>query len=174
MLVSCEAYENYPPGVPGRMAWLSTKLPGEMAIMRQTLLRGATRRLPIVYGHMSKRGVPEAMMRAWLAPLARREIQHDLRKYAGAGMKGRTDMLAATPALHSFTAPVLIAWADDDRVMPLETGRRLAEDFPDSRFVEIADSHTLVRWDQPALLAGHLRAFVAEPASKGTSTRARA
>ncbi len=158
-LISCEAYENYPPGLPGRMIWLSAKLPGGMAIVRQTLLRPWIRRLPIVYGRMSKRGVPEEMMNAWLTPFGRREIQRDLRRYAGAAMEGRRQMLAATPALRSFDKPVLIAWAAEDWLMPIRYGRRLAEDFPNSRLVEIPDSYTLVPWDQPRALAGAIRDF---------------
>lgn len=167
-LVSCEAYENYPPGLPGRMVWLSAKLPGGMAIMRQTLLRPWLRRLPIVYGRLSKRGVPDEMLRGWLVPFGRREIQRDLRKYAGAAMKGRKDMLAATPALRSFEKPVLVAWAAEDWLMPIRYGRRLAEDFPHSRFVEIPDSYTLVPWDQPAALAKAIRELVGEKGPSGS------
>jgi pimeloyl-ACP methyl ester carboxylesterase len=45
--------------------------------------------------------------------------------------------------------------------MPPEHGRRLADAFPNSRLVEIADSFTLVPEDQPALLTRHLREFIA-------------
>jgi pimeloyl-ACP methyl ester carboxylesterase len=44
--------------------------------------------------------------------------------------------------------------------MPPDHGRRLAESFPNSRLVEIADSDTLVPIDQPAALAEELRAFI--------------
>ncbi len=45
--------------------------------------------------------------------------------------------------------------------MPLEHGRRLAEVFPNSRLVEIADSYTLIPEDQPAALTAHLRELLA-------------
>jgi pimeloyl-ACP methyl ester carboxylesterase len=160
-LVSCEAYENYPPGLPGRMVWLSAKLPGGMAIMRQALLRPRIRRLPMVYGRLSKRGVPDEMLEGWLTRFGRSEIQHDLARYAGAAMQGRRDMLAATPAVRSFEKPVLVAWAKEDRLMPIRYGRRLAVDFPNSRLVEIDESHTLVPWDQPVVLAEAIRDLVA-------------
>jgi pimeloyl-ACP methyl ester carboxylesterase len=160
VLVSCEAFENYPPGIPGRLAWLSAKLPGGIGMMRRTLSVRALRALPIAFGRMSKRGVPDAVMREWLAPLARREIRRDLAKYAGGARRGRRDMLAATPTLSSFERPVLIVWASEDRIMPPEHGRRLAELFPDSRLVEVPDSYTLVPIDQPEMLAAELRAFV--------------
>jgi pimeloyl-ACP methyl ester carboxylesterase len=48
--------------------------------------------------------------------------------------------------------------------MPPEHGRRLAELLPQGRLVEVDDSYTLVPVDQPAVLARHLREFVAESA----------
>lgn len=159
-LVSCEAYENYPPGLAGRLVWLSAKLPGGMAIMRQALERPWLRRLPFVYGNLSKRGVPEEMLGGWLAQFARREIQRDLARYAGGAMEGRRAMLAATPSLRSFQKPALVAWAAEDRLMPIRYGRRLAEDLPNSRLLEIGDSYTLVPWDQPVVLAGAIRDLV--------------
>jgi pimeloyl-ACP methyl ester carboxylesterase len=45
--------------------------------------------------------------------------------------------------------------------MPPEHGRRLAELLPKGTVVEIPDSYTLIPEDQPAVLAGHLRRFLA-------------
>ena len=59
-------------------------------------------------------------------------------------------MVDAAEGLHGFDRPVLVVWAAEDRVMPLEHGRRLAELLPQGRFVEIADSYTLIPEDQPA------------------------
>ena len=55
---------------------------------------------------------------------------------------------------------MLVVWAREDRVMPLEHGKRLAAEFSDARFVEIEDSYTLVPLDQPAALAAHIANFV--------------
>lgn len=71
VLCACEAFENYPPGIPGRMAALSAKLPGGLTVMRHTLLIGPLRQLPFTFGTMSKRGVSDELMRDWLEPLAR-------------------------------------------------------------------------------------------------------
>lgn len=161
VLVSCEAFENYPPGLPGRLAGISARVPGGVAIMRRTLLSRRLRRLPMFFGHMSKRGIPDEIMRGWLQPLTRREIQRDYCKYAGDARKGKRDLLAATDALSTFERPVLVAWAAEDRIMPPEHGRRLARAFPNSRLVEIADSYTLVPEDQPVVLAAHIREFIA-------------
>jgi pimeloyl-ACP methyl ester carboxylesterase len=162
VLVSCEAFDNYPPGLPGRMAALSARLPGGIALMARTLRFRPLRELPIALGWMSKRGIPDEVVQEWLRPLRQREIRRDLRKYAGDTKRGKRDLLAATEALPSFDRPVLIAWASEDRLMPPEHGRRLAELFPNSQLVEIADSYTLIPEDQPALLAAHLRQFIAD------------
>lgn len=34
VLVWCEAFDNYPPGIPGRLAALSAKAPGGVSVMR--------------------------------------------------------------------------------------------------------------------------------------------
>ena len=160
-LIACEAFENYPPGLPGRLASVSAKMPGGIAMMRRALLVRRLRQLPITFGRMSKRGVPDEMMREWLSPLARREIRRDLAKYAGDAWRGRRDMLAATPALSTFERPVLVVWAPEDRMMRAPFGARLAGAFPNARLVEVPDSYTLVPIDQPKLLASALGEFAA-------------
>ena len=160
VLVSCEAFENYPPGLAGHAAWLSAKLPGGIAIMRQVLLRPSLRRLPFVFGQMTKYGVPEELMKDWLQPLRRAEIQRDLRKYAGDAMHGKRALEAATASLASFESPVLIVWDSDGPMMPAAHGRRLAAAFPDARLVEIPDCYTLIPEDQPSKLTDSLRDFI--------------
>jgi pimeloyl-ACP methyl ester carboxylesterase len=169
VLVSCEAFENYPPGLPGRLAAISARVPGGVAIMRRTLLWRPLRQLPMLFGNMSKRGVPDQVMRDWLQPLAWREIRRDYRKYAGDTARGKRDLLAASAALSTFDRPVLVAWAIEDRIMPLEHGRRLAQAFPNAQLIEIADTYTLIPEDAPVVLAGHLRAFIASSSPSPTT-----
>jgi pimeloyl-ACP methyl ester carboxylesterase len=56
--------------------------------------------------------------------------------------------------------PVLVVWAPEDRIMPSEHGRSLAELFRNGRLVEIPDSFTLIPEDQPAKLTARIREFV--------------
>ena len=44
--------------------------------------------------------------------------------------------------------------------MPIDCGHRLAASFPNSRFVEVPDSGTLIPLDQPHLLARTIAEFV--------------
>jgi pimeloyl-ACP methyl ester carboxylesterase len=161
VLVSCETAGNYPPGLAGQAARISCGLPGGLGVMRQTLLRPRLRRLPFVYGQMSKRGIPDELMRDWLEPLKRPEIRRDLRRYVNDVPRGRRDIRAATPALRSFERPVLVVWDSEGEMMPNEEGRQLAAAFPDSRYVELDDCCTLIPVDQPERLADLIREFAA-------------
>lgn len=167
VLVSCEAFENYPPGLPGRLAAISARVPGAVTLVRRILLSRQLRQLPMLFGSMSKRGVPDNIMREWLRPLAQAEIRRDYRKYAGDTARGKRDLLAATKALQTFGRPVLVVWASEDRIMPLEHGRRLAKIFPNSQLVEIPDSFTLVPEDQPGLFVACLRDFLSNSQARG-------
>jgi pimeloyl-ACP methyl ester carboxylesterase len=156
---SCEAFENFPPGLPGRALWLAARLPGGVNALVQPLRLRALRRLPLAFGWMAKRPIPHPVTDAWLRPLLTwRGIRRDLTKYLRAAEKG--DMLAAADGLRSFDRPALVIWAEEDRVMPPEHGRRLAELLPLGRLVEIPDSYTLIPEDQPVELARAIRRFV--------------
>jgi pimeloyl-ACP methyl ester carboxylesterase len=163
VLASCETEGNYPPGLAGRAAVIAAKAPGGLSLMRRTLLSRRLRRLPLVYGQMSKHGVPDALLREWLEPLRRREIQRDVRKYIGDVSRGRRDMRSATSSLGEFDRPVLVVWDSEGSMMPNEEGRRLASGFPNARLVEIADSYTLIPIDQPLELAAAIGDFAARP-----------
>jgi pimeloyl-ACP methyl ester carboxylesterase len=158
VLVSCEAFDNVPPGLTGKVLVLSGRLSPRLfgAFMQQLRLR-AVRRSPIAFGWLTKRG--DAVTAGWIRPVltspaSRRDTVRMLRAIDGRAVA------EATAALPSFHRPALVVWAAEDRVMPPEHGRRLADLLPDSRLVEIADSYTLVPLDQPAALAGTIRDFV--------------
>jgi pimeloyl-ACP methyl ester carboxylesterase len=161
VFASCETADNYPPGLPGRVAALAARMPGGYLAVLKPMRIKALRRLPMTFGLMSKRPIPDAMFKRWLeAALSRPEIRRDLRKYAGDTRRGRRQLEVASDRLMRFGKPVLVAWAAEDKVMPIESGRRLAASFPNSRFVEIADSRTLIPVDQPKALANTIAEFV--------------
>jgi pimeloyl-ACP methyl ester carboxylesterase len=167
VLTSCEAFDNFPPGLPGRMLWLAAKLPGGLAALAQPMRLRPLRRLPIAFGWMSKRPIPHEVMDGWLRPLlTQREIRRDLIKYLRTSET--SEFLRVAEQLPFFDRPALVVWAAEDRVMPLAHGRRLAELLPRARLVEITDSYTLIPEDQPAKLAAHIREFLSSEAGKAT------
>lgn len=161
--VACEAFDNFPPGLPGRVAALAGRLgPLAVKLAVDPLRFAPLRRLPITFGWMSRRPVPAEVARAWFAPAQQqRAIRRDLCKYAGSRFT-KAETTAMTEALRDFDRPALVVWASEDRLMPRDHGRRLAELLPQGRLVEVADSYTLIPEDQPAVLLDHLRTFVAE------------
>ncbi len=160
VLVSCEAFDNYPPGVPGRAVARAARMPGGIYAAFQALRLRPLRRLPMTWGWMSKRPVPHEVMDGWFRPLQTRpEIRRDLRKYA-LSIPPKGELLEWSERLRTFDRPALMVWAAEDRVMPPEHGRRLAGMLAQGRLVEIADSYTLLPEDQPRELARAIRNFV--------------
>lgn len=148
-LVSCDAFDNLRPGLTGKALVLSGKLPPALfgLFMQQMRLR-ALRRLPIAFGRLTKRG--DATTAQWIQPiLNQREIRQDAVAVLR-GIAAAPDVLVkAAERLPAFTRPALIVWADQDRVMPPDHGRRLAELLPRGRLIVVSDSYTLVPLDQP-------------------------
>jgi pimeloyl-ACP methyl ester carboxylesterase len=165
VITSCEAFDNVPPGLPGKAILAAGRLPGGIRFAMNQLRLRPLRRLPMTFGWMAKRPIPDEIMDAWLEPvLGQADVRRDLRKYVVSAKEGKRQLAAATQRLRAFDRPALVAWASEDRVMPPEHGRRLAELLPQGRLVEIADSYTLIPLDQPVELAGAIRTFVRESA----------
>lgn len=161
VLLPQESFDNFPPGLPGTMAWLSSKVPGALAAALQPMRIRPVRRSPMNFGLMSKRPVPDAIMDAWLAPaMGSSRIRRDVLAYLRSTRKG--EYVEAAGKLHRFDRPALVVWATEDRLMKPAYGRRLAERLPHGRLVEVADSFTLVPEDQPARCARIIRDFVGE------------
>ncbi|HSZ05967.1 MAG TPA: alpha/beta hydrolase [Solirubrobacteraceae bacterium] len=161
-LCSCEAFDNVPPKGAARMLPYIARVPGGITAAVMPFRFDRLRRLPMTYGPLSRRPVPREVMDRWFGPvIEQREVRRDLRKYVLGAAQGRRDLLAAADALRSFDRPALVAWASEDRLMPREHGRRLAELLPQGHLVEIDDSYTLIPEDQPAQLAARMRELLA-------------
>jgi pimeloyl-ACP methyl ester carboxylesterase len=160
VLVSCDAFDNFPPGLTGKALVLSGKLPPWMfgLFMQQMRLR-PVRRLPMAFGWLTKRG--DGATRRWIEPVLRQpEIRRDTVRVLRAIASDKQVLLEAAEGLPHFDRPALVVWASEDRVMPPDHGRRLAEVLPNSDLVEIPDSYTLLPLDQPERLAQTIRNFV--------------
>ncbi|MER5538567.1 alpha/beta fold hydrolase [Streptomyces mirabilis] len=165
VLVSCDAFDNFPPGLTGRTLVLSGRLPPRLfgMFMQQLRLR-PLRRMPVAFGWLTLRG--DAATARWIRPvLERPEIRRDAVRTLRAAAADTGLLLAAAERLPRFERPALVVWARGDRVMPPEHGRRLAALLPRGRLVEIDDSCTLVPLDRPTELARAIREFTRSSAA---------
>ncbi|UOZ04686.1 alpha/beta fold hydrolase [Amycolatopsis sp. WQ 127309] len=134
------------------------RIPGSMAVLGRLLRIRALYPLPMLFGWVVKRPLPDAVAQAYLAPLRKSAgVRRDLRKLLRDVHPRHT--LAAAAALRTFDRPVLLAWASEDKLFPIALAHRLAALLPDAKLVEIADSYTFVSEDQPAVLARHVVEF---------------
>jgi pimeloyl-ACP methyl ester carboxylesterase len=162
VLASCDAFDNFPPGLTGATLLLAGKLPPRMfgLFMQQMRIR-AVRRLPIAFGWLTRRG--DSATARWMKPvLTQPEIRRDAVRMLRAAAADTNVLVAAAECLPGFDRPALVAWASQDRVMPPEHGRRLVELLPQGRLAEIEDSYTLIPLDQPARIAQLIRDFTNE------------
>jgi pimeloyl-ACP methyl ester carboxylesterase len=158
VLTPCDAFDNFPPKL-FRGLRLAAKTPGGLAAAMQPLRSKAAYRLPITYGWLSHREVPDETIAGWVAPMfADKAIRRDLRKVTAA--LEPSVIIDTTPRLTEFRKPALVMFATDDKMFPVDHGRRLAKVLPDARFEEVADSMTFVMVDQPERTAALIHDFV--------------
>ncbi|WP_031512236.1 alpha/beta fold hydrolase [Streptomyces sp. NRRL F-5123] len=160
VLASCDAYDNFPPGLTGRTVVLAGNLPPALfgLFMQQMRLR-PMRRLPVAFGQLTKRG--DAATARWTrALLADAGVRRDAIRVLRGIAADRHALERAAAALPGLDRPALVVWAEGDRVMPPEHGRRLAAEIPRARLVVVPDSRTLLPLDQPGPLADAVRELV--------------
>jgi pimeloyl-ACP methyl ester carboxylesterase len=165
VLVSCDAFDNFPPGLTGKTLVLAGRLsPRMFGLFMQQMRLQAVRRLPIAFGWLTKRG--DAATARWMRPvMAQPEVRRDTVRVLRAIAADTSLLVRAAERLPGFDRPALVVWASRDRVMPPEHGRRLAKLLPQGQLVEVDDSYTLIPLDQPARLAETIRQFTGAPAT---------
>ena len=160
VILPCEAFGNFPPGLPGKMLALAVRLPGGVQLATRQLRVGWLRRLPLLYGQMARRPVPGELIRRWTEPvLSDPGIRRDLLAYCR-GKLDKAALIADTEALRRFQGDVLVLWSPDNRVMPPAHGRRLAALMPRARYAEIRGAYVLSMLDEPEAVAREMGAFL--------------
>lgn len=153
-----EAFDNYPPGLPGRFAAMLCRLPGGLAIAARSLRIPGFQRLPMTFGRMTVRPIPTDAIRKWTEGLLTSPgVRRDVRRYVATTPKD--SLVDAAEGLRCFTKPTTVVWSTDNRTMPRAHGRALAELIPDARLVEVDDCSVLMPLDQPQALANEIRAL---------------
>jgi pimeloyl-ACP methyl ester carboxylesterase len=160
VILPCEAFDNFPPGLPGRMVALAVRLPWGLQLAARQLRVGWLRRLPPLYGQMARRPVPDEVIRRWTEPVLRDpDVRRDLLAYAR-GTFDKAALVRDTEALGGFQGEVLVLWSPDNRVMPPEHGRRLAALLPRGRYTEVPGAYVLSQHDEPETVAREMGQFL--------------
>lgn len=151
ILTSCDAFDRFPPR-PQIYLKPAARVPPLLWLVAQAARFKAFQRSPLAYGWTTSKPVAPEIMRSYTAPVRTiAGVRRDLRRLLLAVDTRHT--FEAADALRRFDRPALVAWAADDRLFPVEHGRRLAELLPQGRFTTIADCRTFVPEEQPERLA---------------------
>jgi pimeloyl-ACP methyl ester carboxylesterase len=159
-LVICpsEAFENFPPGFPGKVSWLVSRTPTTVSLAMRQLSIGWLRRQWFMFGQMAKKPVPQPIVDSWLkGGLADRAVRRDLVKYCRTRFD-KPDLVRATDRLEQFGGDTLVLWSHNP-VMPDRHAQRLAE-LTAGRLRYIDDANVLIMLDQPEQTARAIGEFL--------------
>ena len=161
VLTNCDAYENFPPRIFAFLFW-GAKIPGFVRMLGQPMRFAPMRKLPIAFGWLSKRGIPDDISGAWLQPsLKDAGVRRDITKLLRAVKK--SELVDASKRFKEFDKPVLLAWGTEKDFFRVSDAEQMARDFPNARLEKIDDSYTYVSEDQPERLATLIAQFAREP-----------
>jgi len=165
VLTSCDYRDNFPPKL---FSYLkpTAALPPLMWALTQTMRLRLSRRSPLAFGWLTKRPIDREAEESYVYPaIEDPAARADARAFIRAADTADTN--AAADLLEKFLEPALVAWSADDRFFPLEDGRRIAGDLPNSRFELVEDAYTFSMEDNPGQLAKLISDFVHEPTKVG-------
>ncbi|GHF54763.1 oxidoreductase [Streptomyces mashuensis] len=162
VILPCEAFDNFPPGLPGKLLTAAVRVPGGLGLRfaARQLRVGPLRRLPLLFGWMARRPVPDEVVRRWTEPVLRDPaVLRDLYAYCRAPV-AKPELVRNTEALRGFTGDALVLWSPGNRIMPPAHGRRLAALLPAGRYAEVPGAYVLSMHDQPATVAREIGTFL--------------
>ncbi|MGZ5379565.1 MAG: alpha/beta fold hydrolase [Mycobacterium sp.] len=159
-LVICpsEAFDNFPPGFPGKVTWVGTRTTGTVKMAMQQLRVGWLRERFFLFGMMAAKPIPQDIVEAWTDPgIADIRIRRDLLKYARTKID-KPDLVRATNRLAAFSGDVLVLWSRN-RVMPVAHAEALAE-LTGGTLHYVDDAKVLIMLDQPEETARAIGEFL--------------
>lgn len=159
-LVICpsEAFDNFPPGFPGKVTWVGTRTTGTVKMAMQQLRIGWLRRRFFLFGMMAAKPIPQHIVEAWTnAGIADVRIRRDLLKYARSRFD-KSALVRATNRLADFSGDVLVLWSRN-RVMPVAHAEALAE-LTGGTLRYVDDAKVLIMLDQPEETARAIGEFL--------------
>lgn len=162
VVLPCEAFDNFPPGLPGAMVERAARVPGGLRLAARLLRVPWLRRQSPLFGQMARDPLPDDLVRRWTDPVLHDDgVLRDLHTYVATRFDPAA-LVRDTEALTRFPGEALVLWSPDNRVMPPQHGRRLAELLPAGRLVEIPGARVLSMLDEPETVARETGRFLVE------------
>jgi pimeloyl-ACP methyl ester carboxylesterase len=169
VITPCDAFDNFLPPVLRGLQILGRR-PEYLWVSGQAMRWRFVQRLPFAFGHLTERPIDadamESYTQAWRTNSA---VRHDFAKLAKAISSKYTQQSAEE--LPHFGKPVLVAWARQSKLFPLEHGEQIAERLPQGTLKVVEDSGVFIPEDQPQQLATMIEEFVGAPAPAQTQTQ---
>jgi pimeloyl-ACP methyl ester carboxylesterase len=160
-LMSCDAFEHFPPLVIKPIQWAATWRPS-MSLVLRTLSSPRLQFLPMPLGLVAKHPIDPALVAAWSGPSATdREVRADV--VAFVGQMSSVDTLAAAEKLRSYNRPSMVLWARNDVVFPKKDAHRLVALLPRGTLRWVDDSRTFASLDNPSRVSELIVEFMALP-----------
>lgn len=167
VLTPCDAFTNFLPP-PIKHLQLLGRTPIGLKVLAETLRFRAIHRLPIAFGLLTRRPIPDDIMASYTGPLRDHAgTRRDFARLVRAISTRYTEEAAS--GLSAFGRPTLLAWSRQN-FFPLAHAERLAGRLPRAGLEIIDDSGPFVGEDQPRAVAEHIDRFVA--AHTGSAGRA--
>jgi pimeloyl-ACP methyl ester carboxylesterase len=129
VILPCEAFDNFPPGLPGKMVALAVRLPGGLQLAARQLRIGWLRRLPLLFGQMARRPLPDDLVRGWTDPLLHDPaIRRDLLKYCRGPFPqtGTDPRYRGAARVHRRSTGAVVTRQQGDATRPRPPPRRTA------------------------------------------------
>ncbi|UBV45432.1 alpha/beta hydrolase (plasmid) [Deinococcus taeanensis] len=172
VLTSGDAYEYFLPPVLASLKALPY-LPGALRLLAWIMRQPALARQPWAFGRLSRKGMTPAQAQRWShALLHHAEVRCDTR----ALIRGfhRRHTLQAAAGFARVTVPVQVIWGREDRIFPVELGKRLARDLPNAEFHELEKTGTYIQVDAPDALCARIHMFLQRQGTQSKQTDAAA
>lgn len=151
VLTNSDSFDNFIP-VYIKHVQYGAFIPGYIWLVAQLLRFTWIRRLPIAFGLITKHPLDPDVSNLYAgkirtSPGVRRDFRRLLQQISTRYTK------AADRAFPNFHRPVLIAWAEEDRLFPARYGKRMAERFPDAEYQNVKNACAFIPEDEPKQLS---------------------
>ena len=147
VLTNCDAFDKFPP-FPFTVVFALLRGPASIKFLFGQMKLTALRHSPLGFGLLVNRSRPATHQQlARTVPSGQSRIRRDLATLLR--HVAETDLTDVSTRFPRFTKPVTLVWGQRDRCFKPSLGKRMAELFPNSSLIEVADAKTFVSLDNP-------------------------